>query len=75
MEIKDGVYLHFENMPISIKALTVKNDDDTFTILANPKHSTSRLIRSILHEISHIECDFDLDISANEIESLVRIRN
>lgn len=74
MELVDGVYLYFQNMPISIRAVTLKNSDDTFTILANARHSDSRLAKAIKHELSHIEVDFNSSETADEIEILVRER-
>lgn len=50
------------DMPVSIPALVRKNNDCTYTIIINSRHSYERQRQSFMHELSHIKrCDFEKD--------------
>lgn len=52
----------FKDLPTTIKALTVKNEDDTYTIIVNSRLSYEQQHKSFQHEINHIvNCDFEKD--------------
>lgn len=42
-------------MPTTIKAYTVMNNDDTYTIVLNAKLSDEQHLKSYHHEMKHIE--------------------
>lgn len=47
----------------------VHRDDDCITIVINARLSAEDRTRHYLHELKHIhDCDFEKDISADEIE-------
>lgn len=50
------------NLPTSIKGYTVKNIDDTYTILLNSRLTYEQNVKSYKHELKHINNnDFDKD--------------
>ncbi|WP_024291754.1 hypothetical protein [Lacrimispora indolis] len=53
----EQVNTKYVNMPRTIKAYTVHNDDDTYTIMLNSRHNHEQLIKSYQHEIEHIVGD------------------
>ncbi len=65
------VNYRYEEMPISIKAFTRCNPDNTYTIVMNPKHSYETLMRSCKHELDHIaRGDYDrTDVPIQVVES------
>ena len=57
------------NMPHSIKAYTVANNDMTYTIVINARLNHESMLAAYKHEIDHIlNNDFDKKCSANLIE-------
>ena len=57
------------NMPTSIRALTVMNEDGSFTIFINCRLSFEQQKKSFLHELEHINNnDFDKMISVDTLE-------
>lgn len=62
-----GVFL--VDMPTGIKALTVKNNDGSFTVLVNAGLSAEAQCAAYDHEIEHINNhDFDCMYDANNLE-------
>ena len=54
-------------LPYALKAFTVSNSDNTFTIILNSRHTHEQHLRSYHHEMQHIEngdydkkCDVDV---------------
>lgn len=45
----------YADMPATIKAYTVNNQDDSFTIVLNSRLSREQHLRSYHHELTHIE--------------------
>lgn len=64
-----GVYTYTYPLPGSIRAFTVNNNDDTYTIVINDSLSRECQLKAYQHEIEHIENgDFDSELTADEIE-------
>ena len=64
-----GVFL--VDMPTGIRALTVKNNDDSYTILINAGLSAEAQCDAYDHEIEHINNhDFDHIYDINYLESI-----
>lgn len=58
-------------LPLSVSGLTIKNDDDGFTVLLNSKMSYHKQKETYLHETMHIvNKDFEADIEkqVNKLE-------
>lgn len=51
----EHIRVFFVDMPSGIKGFTVKNDDDSYTILINAGLSHEMQIEAYDHEISHID--------------------
>lgn len=45
----------FLNMPASVKAYTILNNDETFTIILNSRLTREQHLLSYHHEMKHIE--------------------
>ena len=45
----------YADMPATIKAYTVNNQDDSFTIVLNSRLSREQHLKSYHHELTHIE--------------------
>ena len=61
------------DMPHRIKALTRKNEDDTYTIVLNARHTREQLQISYEHEMRHIVGDhFDIRDHVCSIEMETR---
>lgn len=59
------------NMPASVKALTVRNNDDGYTIIINAALSHEAQCKAYDHEIAHINnADFDHMYDINKLEHL-----
>lgn len=59
------------DLPAAIKGLTVKNSDDSYTILINVNLSHEAQCAAYDHEIEHINNhDFDYVYDINELESI-----
>lgn len=49
-----------KDLPCTIKALTIKNDDETYTIFVNSRLNYEQQHKSFQHELQHIQnCDFE----------------
>lgn len=58
-------------LPSRVKAVSLKNDDDSYTIIINSALSVEQQRKSLNHEIDHIENDdFCHDGDADEIECI-----
>ena len=61
-------------MPTTIKAYTVNNNDNTYTIVSNARLTREQHLQSYYHEMKHIEngdyskkCDIDIiEINAHD---------
>ena len=63
------IQVFFVDLPSSIRGLTVKNNDDSFTILINVNMSYEAQLSAYLHEMEHIKNnDFDYMHDINELE-------
>lgn len=57
-----GTQVIYEDMPSKIKGFTIKNGDDTFTIIINGRLNAEQQRSIFLHELKHInDGDFDKD--------------
>lgn len=65
------------HLPAAVKAVTVPNDDDTWTILLNSRYSVGSMQRSMVHEVQHIMRGdfFTSSITATQIETDVRTQD
>ncbi len=58
-----------KDMPTTVRAITVKNEDDSYTIIVNSKLNYEQQHISFEHEIHHIQnCDFEKVCEINDIE-------
>ena len=65
----DNYQIILRDMPTTVKAVTVKNEDDTYTILVNSKLNYEQQQESFIHEIMHIiNCDFEKDEDISILE-------
>lgn len=53
----EQINTRYANMPCAIKAYTVLNADNTYTIMLNSRHNHEQLLKSYQHEIAHIVGD------------------
>ena len=65
----DYIGVFFVDMPTGIRALTVRNNDDSFTILINAGLSAAAQCAAYDHEMEHINNrDFDCIYDINTLE-------
>ena len=65
-----GLYVYTYPLPGGVKAFTVNNGDDTYSVVINDLLDREGKMKAYQHEIEHIERgDFDCEQSADEIES------
>ncbi|MGE4272104.1 MAG: hypothetical protein AB7E31_04440 [Desulfitobacterium sp.] len=65
------INVNFLELPCRIKAVSLKNDDDSYTVILNSKLSAEQQKDSFQHELDHIENDdFCTDSDVDEIEHL-----
>jgi len=63
------IQVFFVDLPSSIRGLTVKNNDDSFTILINVNLSHEAQLAAYYHEMDHItHHDFDHIYDINDLE-------
>lgn len=63
------VFTRYANMPSSIRAYTVLNSDDSYTIILNSRLSREQHLLSYYHEMRHIEDgDYEKHCSVDLIE-------
>lgn len=64
-------FIHLVDLPCSVGGYTRLNEDGTYTILLNARHSIEEQRKSYIHELSHIEGnDFDLEMQADLLEKM-----
>lgn len=51
----------YADMPPTIKAYTVNNNDDSFTIVLNSRLNREQHLKSYHHELTHIEMEIMTD--------------
>lgn len=62
-------FVHYIDMPTTIKAYTVMNNDDTYTIILNARLTDEQHLKSYYHEMKHIENgDYEKNNSVGLIE-------
>lgn len=67
----DDIYVKMINMDTCIKEQVTQNQDGSYTIFLNVRHSFDTLMKSYLHAVEHIvNDDFDSELSADEIEEI-----
>lgn len=64
-------FIYLIDLPYSVGGYTRLNEDGTYTILLNARHSIEEQRKSYIHELSHIEGnDFDLEMQADLLEQM-----
>ena len=64
-----GIFVHYLNLPYTVKGLARQNEDDSYTVLINARYSNEVQKETFLHEVGHIEDeDFSSELEAIEIE-------
>lgn len=59
-----------DELPLTCGGFARKNEDDTYTIVLNPKHSYHQQRATYIHELEHImNQDHDRDCHVNLIEA------
>lgn len=67
---RNDINFHFVRMPCKIKATVTVNEDDSYTIFVNDRHSIETQRRAALHELRHIRHgDLLSGLPADEIEA------
>jgi Zn-dependent peptidase ImmA (M78 family) len=62
----------FKDLPTQIKALTIKNRDDSYTVILNSRLSYEQQRQSFLHELQHItNYDLEKECDIDELEYMV----
>lgn len=66
------INVKYLQLPLRVKAVSIKNEDDSYTIILNSKLNLEQNKESYLHEIEHIkQNDFDKeDVNKIELELL-----
>ncbi len=66
----DGSYnIALKDMPTTVKAVTMPNEDDTYTIIVNSRLSYEQQRSSFKHELFHInKRDFEKVCETDKIE-------
>lgn len=65
----------FKDLPTQVKALTVKNRDDGYTIILNSRLNFEQQQCSFMHELQHIlNCDLEKECDIDEIETTAHRR-
>lgn len=64
-----GIFVHYLNLPYSVKGLARHNEDDSYTVLINARYSQEVQKEVFLHEVGHIEDqDFYSEVDAIKLE-------
>ena len=50
-------FVRFVDLPLSIGGFVMPNDDSTFSVYLNAKHTPARQLISYIHEVRHIQND------------------
>jgi Zn-dependent peptidase ImmA (M78 family) len=68
IELED-IYVNYADLPCTIGAFVVSNNDDTYTIILNSRLSRERNKESYIHELGHIRNgDYEKKCSVDIIE-------
>lgn len=62
--------VEYYDLPVSVKAFTVKSSDDTFIIFINSRLSYEQQQKSFKHELRHIKNDDFQKQNVDEIECM-----
>lgn len=66
-----NIVLINRDMPCKVRALSCPNDDGSYTIIINSRHSWEQQKASVLHELTHIQGnDFDANLHADLLERM-----
>lgn len=72
----EDCFVFLKNLPTTLKALVVENEDDTYTIFLNSRLTYEQQCNSYKHEIDHIKKkDFEKDCNVSELEFDAHRRN
>lgn len=50
-------FVRFVDLPLSIGGFVMPNDDTTFSVYINARHTEARQLISYIHEVRHIQHD------------------
>ena len=65
----DDVFVSMIDLPSTVDAYVVSNDDATYTVVLNSRLNHERNLEAYLHELIHLKNnDFEKDRSADLIE-------
>ena len=68
------INVQFLDLPCRVKAVSIKNEDQSYTVILNSKLNQEQQLQSYKHELIHIiNYDFDKE-DADRIEQLSRVR-
>lgn len=63
------VYLRYLNLSVTVKGLTVQDEEGNYNIYLNPRHTYQALNETLDHEINHItNNDFQKFLHIKDIE-------
>lgn len=69
----DEIFVHYLSLPANVNGFTIKNQDNTYSIILNSCSSKEKQYEAYLHELEHIrENDFFSELEASSIENIVR---
>lgn len=69
MNLDNIRFIYTDDLPGKVKAFTVKDVEDFYTVFLNAHHSHERLMDAVEHEMKHIEDDdFRVCESIQDIE-------
>jgi len=57
MNLDNIRFIYTDDLPGKVKAFTVKDVDEFYTVFLNARHSHERLMEAVEHEMKHIEAD------------------
>lgn len=55
------------DLPVKVKGLTVKNEDDSYSVFLNSRMAQNQIEKAYRHEMIHIERD---DFSGDSVQSV-----
>ena len=63
------IFVKLIDLPVTVKALVHRNDDDSYTIILNSRLCREQNVRSYLHELQHIDnADLESFEAADSLE-------
>lgn len=72
--MSNNIFIHYlEHAPAGFHGFVSHNEDDTYSIFLDPNDSSERILKTLMHEIDHIdnadfqkECVQDIEQEAHE---------